>query len=359
MAAELVSPASPWEEGLLEKGLQCPICIDFLCSPVKLECGHAFCRLCLLQSTRLAPDGRRCPACRSVISIRNPLQHPADATLVTKIRAVVPAETFANREAADAGRLEAFLVAQRRSIPVFFMKGAASRPGDIVALHFFEPRYKVLIRRAWEGNKLFLCTQRLPRGGDIGLLVQVDSATFLSDGRANIRGRGVERVNLQRVWLEEHTQGLYYADVGDGTNERSAQRANLPLAIDSGDTARELPVFFNSPAPAVGASVTMRLFEPRYLIMARKVWDSTQKLFIFAGQTPREGDAGTLVHVEQCRWDGEANVHLIGVGLGSVRLGSVRQDAQEGDLFYASCEIRRTSAIIQRRDTGKRCCSVQ
>merc|ERR1712032_757410 len=96
------------------------------------------------------------------------------------------------------------------------MRGVATRPGEHVALHFFEPRYKILIRRAWEGNRSFLCTQCQPREGDTGLLVTVSSARFLSDGRANIEGSGVRRVKLGKVWVEEGTGGLYYAKVPQG-----------------------------------------------------------------------------------------------------------------------------------------------
>ena len=32
-------------------------------------------------------------------------------------------------------------------------------PGAPISLHFFEPRYKILIRRAWEGNRVFVWAQ--------------------------------------------------------------------------------------------------------------------------------------------------------------------------------------------------------
>eukprot|EP00927_Polykrikos_kofoidii_P050006 TRINITY_DN43971_c0_g1_i1.p1 TRINITY_DN43971_c0_g1~~TRINITY_DN43971_c0_g1_i1.p1 ORF type:complete len:476 (-),score=54.18 TRINITY_DN43971_c0_g1_i1:341-1768(-) len=203
-----------WENGLLDAGLQCPICMEFFCAPLLLECGHAFCRLCLLQSARLAPDGRRCPECRAFIQLKDPVSHPTDAVLEKRLRVVVPEDALAKRLAAHDLQLAEFLERSRQQFPIFFMKGVASRPGQAVRLHLFEPRYRILIRRAWEGNRLFVCTQRAPREGDTGLAVHVESASFLSDGKADIRGYGVERVTLGRVWVEECSEGLYYAEVG-------------------------------------------------------------------------------------------------------------------------------------------------
>ena len=87
--------------------------------------------------------------------------------------------------------------------------------GAAVALHFFEPRYKILIRRAWEGHRLFIYTAGVPRPGSRGVIVRVDQARFLPDGRANILGRGVRQVELDQTWVEDGTGGLFCTDVAD------------------------------------------------------------------------------------------------------------------------------------------------
>ena len=60
------------------------------------------------------------------------------------------------------------------------------------------------------------------------LLVAIDDARFLPDGRANVTGRGIERVPLRRCWVEEGTGGLWYASV-DSTVEpgRDSSRGRL------------------------------------------------------------------------------------------------------------------------------------
>jgi len=208
--------ASNWEKDLLDKGLQCSICMEFFNAPLTLPCSHTFCRVCLLQSTQLAPDGRACPQCRAPIQIKDPLRESANTAIEAQVQETVPADVLESRQQLDLKKLEELDVKQRSRLPIFSMAGAASRPGESVALHFFEPRYKILIRRAWEGNHSFLCTQSRPREGDTGLLVKVSSARFLADGRANIQGSGVQRVTLGRVWVEEGTDGLYYAEVPQG-----------------------------------------------------------------------------------------------------------------------------------------------
>ena len=47
------------------------------------------------------------------------------------------------------------VVARPTSHPIFYMEPGA-RVGERVALHFFEPRYKLLIRRAMNSDKTFV-----------------------------------------------------------------------------------------------------------------------------------------------------------------------------------------------------------
>ncbi|CAE8640008.1 unnamed protein product, partial [Polarella glacialis] len=138
----------------------------------------------------------------------------------------------AARKEANAQQVEAIQTKQRAQMPVFYMRGAASKPGHAVQLHFFEPRYRILIRRAWEGSKRFLCVQAEPKAGDVGLIVEVDLASFLPDGRANIRGRGVELVTLSRAWVESGTAGLFYAEV-EGVKGTAAASARPPAVAST------------------------------------------------------------------------------------------------------------------------------
>ena len=136
----------------LDPDLQCSICLDFFFEPLTLKCRHSFCRVCLLQSTKLAPDGRSCPQCRALIdSITDPSTHPADENIAAKVSAAVPAALINERSRQSAEALEALAQRSACALPVFVMRpGSQSdmRPGAPISLHFFEPRYRILIRRA-------------------------------------------------------------------------------------------------------------------------------------------------------------------------------------------------------------------
>lgn len=209
----------------------CPICFGFLCEPLTIACGHSFCRACLLESTRLSPTGRSCPLCRSQVDIKNPMTHPVDKDLERDVLAVVPLEDYHVRQKCSKDRLDELQHKADTQLPIFFMY-----PGTIVdapvALHFFEPRYKILIRRAWEGSRLFIFCPCSPRRGDQGVLVRVSQAQFLADGRANIRGHGEQAVTLGNVWVEEGTGGLFYTKLdapnANGHSEEFHLEADAP-----------------------------------------------------------------------------------------------------------------------------------
>ena len=90
-----------------------------------------------------------------------------------------------------------------------------------------EPRYRVLIRRAWEGERRFLWADAAPRPPDAvrALLISVEDARFLPDGCATASGRAVERVAREHSWVEEGTGGLWYAGSGPDADDAAAARS--------------------------------------------------------------------------------------------------------------------------------------
>lgn len=260
----------------LDLDLQCSICLEFYFEPLTLQCGHSFCRVCLLQSTKLAPDGRSCPQCRAVISsIKDPLTHPADERLTARVAELIPADKIEDRKAQAEEALAMIEKKTQSAIPVFIMSAneRQMRPGAPVNLHFFEPRYRILIRRAWEGQGVFLWATSTPSASDgaaqstSALLVSVESARFLPDGRANVTGVGMERVTLCSFWVEEGTGGLWYASLSGSSalansptrpagSDRSASAASASREGGNleepslAQTARRLQTAISQGAPA-------------------------------------------------------------------------------------------------------------
>jgi len=339
-----------WEDELVERGLQCAVCIDFLCAPLTLGCGHTFCRLCLVQAAQLAPSGQQCPTCRGPVELQDPASHAVDRAVAAQVKALVPQQALAAREEADAQKLRELLARPRHRLPIFYMRGAASRPGQTVSLHLFEPRYKVLARRAAAGNRLFVCMQQVPTTGAEGLLVRIEQVAFEDDGRANLLGRGVAVVSLQNVAMEKGTDGLYCADVGGAEDLGPAPGAE---ALEEGPGShlgaglmQELPVFYMSRGTSVGETVLLKLFEPRYRALARQAWTS-RRLFAFAAGLPRVGDPAVLVRMQSCRWDSEGNAHVVGIGLATAQLEAVREDVGQGRLFFARCRLPADEVVAE------------
>ena len=98
------------------------------------------------------------------------------------------------------------------------------------------------------------------------LLVAIDDARFLPDGRANVTGRGIERVPLRRSWVEEGTGGLWYASV-DSTVEpsRDSSRGRLggststAAASGSGRASSAADPSGDGPAASERAARVLRL----------------------------------------------------------------------------------------------------
>jgi hypothetical protein len=122
----------------------------------------------------------------------------------------VGAGAYAARCDESQARVNAFVQRSKAdSLPVFSMPGAVAL-GQQLNLHFFEPRYKLLIRRVWASRtRCFVYSPWAPVAGRPAALVRVDRVCFWPDGRASVVGRVVAAaVELAAVWVEDGTGGL-------------------------------------------------------------------------------------------------------------------------------------------------------
>ncbi|KAM3509076.1 hypothetical protein MY10362_000785 [Beauveria mimosiformis] len=180
--------------------LDCQVCYALYHDPLTTGCGHTFCRSCL---HRILDHSRYCPICRRRLSI-NPLLNrascPSNASL-TRIIETFWTDELASRkravEAEEAARLQDF------ETPLFVCTLAF--PQMPTFLHVFEPRYRLLIRRALEGDKTFgMVLPKRPRhAGDahfheLGTLLRIENVQFFPDGRCLIETVGLSRFRVQR-----------------------------------------------------------------------------------------------------------------------------------------------------------------
>ena len=80
--------------------------------------------------------------------------------------------------------------------------------------------YKKLVRLVMDSNLHFLhlCSSQPPKLGDEAVLFRIETVSVREDGAAVVEGRGMERVRIQDVWLENGEsaeENLFFAKIHD------------------------------------------------------------------------------------------------------------------------------------------------
>lgn len=194
---------------VLQKEVECQICYNMMLDPVTTCCGHTFCRRCL---TRVLDHSNYCPACRRQLpgppSLSDQASNPRLLALLGKLcpdTIAARVEAVATEESSGTGELDSSLFVCTLSFP--------SMP---TFLHIFEPRYRLMIRRALDSNRQFgmLLYNRLRQPqGQLGVseyclygtMLRIEHFQMLADGRSIIETRGLYRFRV----LETGTRDGY------------------------------------------------------------------------------------------------------------------------------------------------------
>ncbi|KAJ3038016.1 hypothetical protein HDV00_001060 [Rhizophlyctis rosea] len=158
--------------GITQDTFDCHLCLTTLYDPVTTACGHTWCRSCIITSL---DHSRSCPLCRTQIPsrgyfIHRPSNRAITNILLTHFRDLYDArrrqteEAYSQTLAAIPPQIASYLKSSQSSsttsfrptvtkIPVFVC--SLVFPTSIQQFHIFEPRYRVLIRRAMQTNRRF------------------------------------------------------------------------------------------------------------------------------------------------------------------------------------------------------------
>ncbi|KAK0637252.1 ATP-dependent protease La domain-containing protein [Bombardia bombarda] len=174
--------------------MDCQVCYALYYDPVTTPCGHTFCRSCL---QRVLDHARYCPVCRRVLSVEPVVYREECPTnqLLARIIASFWADLLeARRQAVIAEGLSDG--AENYDIAVFIC--TLSFPSMPTFLHVFEPRYRLMIRRALEGDRTFgMVLYQQGRGfRELGTLLRIVNVEFFPDGRSLIETVGVSRFRI-------------------------------------------------------------------------------------------------------------------------------------------------------------------
>jgi Lon protease-like protein len=180
--------------------LDCQVCYGLMLDPLTSPCGHTFCRKCV---ARVLDHSNLCPICRRKMSIPPALQsEPVNRILSGLIENFYPDEISARREAAK----EETVLGDDKTLPLFIC--TLSFPSMPTFLHVFEPRYRLMIRRALEtgGRKFGMVIYNYngqPQGEmgrtqfmQYGTVLMIDRFELLPDGRSLLSAVGVSRFRI-------------------------------------------------------------------------------------------------------------------------------------------------------------------
>lgn len=249
-----------------QKEVDCQVCYALMLDPVTTFCGHTLCRNCL---ARVLDHSLHCPVCRRDLAIPpSLLRQPSNKTLVRLLNGLCP-EVVAAR--AEAVALEESGGEGGSTLPLFVC--TLGFPNQPTFLRIFEPRYRLMLRRAMEANRQFgmLMYNRYgePQGelGTVhfyqyGTMLEIVHAQMMSDGTSLVETRG-----LYRFRVKSHGTQDGYAigtverlnDVNLAEEERIEAEETSRDPTDDEDTASQIDRMTTRDLLAVGQEFVVKM----------------------------------------------------------------------------------------------------
>ena len=187
--------------------LECQVCYALMLDPLTTSCGHTFCRKCV---ARVLDHATLCPICRRRLPMPPGVQaDPSNKRISLMLSALVP-DLVAQRMVM-AAQEDAF--DEENNMPLF--PCTLAYPLMPTFLHIFEPRYRLMIRRAIEaGDRKFGIMMynhhRRPQGhlGQVhfmqyGTLLHIERIEVFPDGRSLIETKGVSRFRVLECGMRD------------------------------------------------------------------------------------------------------------------------------------------------------------
>lgn len=228
--------------------LDCQVCYSLFLDPFTTPCGHTFCRKCL---HRVLDHSNLCPVCRRVLAIPPGMtaqQAPSNILLGKLLAGLCPEAVAARIETA---RIEDQVGMGELDTSLFVC--TLSFPSVPTFLHIFEPRYRLMIRRAIEtGNRKFGMLLHNPSRsaqGDLGAvpfyqygtLLHIINMHLMDDGRSIIETVGISRFRvLRHGTMDGYTVGkIERVDDMTLAEEEALEAAETTEAAQRQPTSRE------------------------------------------------------------------------------------------------------------------------
>lgn len=221
--------------------LTCEICFMLFYQPVTTPCQHTFCSKCLQRSL---DHSMLCPLCRVELpGFAYFHEHSHNKVVLALLLKAYPESYHTRGHAITTEERDA-----RLDTPIFVCQ--LSFPGMPTLLHFFEPRYRLMLRRCLEAPTPTLGMIMPPRaapvaglgvdaGADFGTMLEIRSVQMLPDGRSMVETRGTHRFRiLERGSLDGYMIGRVeriddYEDLFDDWESEIEENADSSLSASS------------------------------------------------------------------------------------------------------------------------------
>ncbi|KAI5090085.1 LON peptidase N-terminal domain and RING finger protein 2 [Silurus meridionalis] len=173
--------------------MECSLCMRLFYEPVTTPCGHTFCLKCL---ERCLDHNPNCPLCKENLSEFLATRGYKKTFLMEEVIHRYLREELEERRKVHEEEMKE-LSNLNQEVPIFVCTMAF--PTIPCPLHVFEPRYRLMIRRAMEtGTKQFgMCISDELKGfADYGCMLEVRDVKFFPDGRSVVDTIGMSRFRV-------------------------------------------------------------------------------------------------------------------------------------------------------------------
>eukprot|EP01038_Epipyxis_sp_PR26KG_P008665 gene8665-11708_t len=198
----------------ISSSLECNLCLNLLCEPITISCGHTFCRICLVKSLRQSK--KKCPSCREVCHVS--AENAPENVLIKSIAMTISPQMYNQRLVETAAEKESWTTLY----PMFYYNDTLF-PGSSLHLHLFEPRYRIMMKRVVDSSRSFAYVPNFTNYhanlGDIILIAVIKEVEFMADGRCVLEAILSKRHKIVEHYIEEGTYGLHYCRVEEFHDE--------------------------------------------------------------------------------------------------------------------------------------------
>ncbi|KAG7096952.1 hypothetical protein E1B28_004349 [Marasmius oreades] len=239
----IIPPEDAFQKELITE-LTCEICFSIFYEPTTTPCGHTFCSRCLHRSL---DHSSSCPLCRQQLPGFTFFQsHPPNNAILRILLNQCPTAYRERGEAIEAEERNA-----RLDTPIFVCQ--LSFPGMPTLLHFFQPQYRLMLRRCLALPRpsfgMIMSSSNTQGQVEYGTMLEIRSVQLLSDGRSLIETWGVWRFRiLERGILDGYDVGRVERidDVEDDLSEEEeylneVQASSPPLSLSPSTSSQSTP----------------------------------------------------------------------------------------------------------------------